>query len=662
MFVFVRLYGTIILCAILCAIADRFVLKKEKDIVKIGSVYFVEFYVFVSVFRALMGNGREQLSFSFYDKSIQGYIKVFILLIGIYFVNYILRHFISAFCEFRMHVVSGFVFLQTLDTVFIGNYSMYATCFMAVVSLGIAVLTLCVKHFSKVLEPVRDSGQGKRMGLLCMATQIIAFSVQHFISGPTELYSYNSSEFIYDYKTLFGIMFFGAIFTATLLIILIYKTVNDRMCEILTLIIAIYNVMGYFQYFMLNGKMSVIDGSEQKWTEVQLAINTVIWISAAIVMVIIYVKKDNGFRILTWISAYIIIVQLVATGYSIITTDVLNNKTEQIVLDKSLELSKDNNVVVFVLDAYDTQEISMVLSDDSGFLNPLSDFTYYVNTSSRFYYTDLSMPYFLTGGNGNPNITKKSEAYAWYADSIFLQTIYDYGYRINVLTERKYVDKFTPYNPINNYAEDNYCVLDMERTLQSFSKCVRYRNMPLILKKLFEYSMYDLSDNIVDSDIYKFGRDDVFNDMVKNYGIKINDCKGTFDLYHLYGAHAPYFLTQDCRTDYNGSDPMSQFKGSLKVVYNYIDCLKQMGLYNATTIIITADHGLNPGQVEALKAAGVSCDEERSNPIFFIKSKDESHEEMRIEDKEISHDQLFDTIMSSIDPEWDNAYYGTIWN
>jgi predicted AlkP superfamily pyrophosphatase or phosphodiesterase len=98
------------------------------------------------------------------------------------------------------------------------------------------------------------------------------------------------------------------------------------------------------------------------------------------------------------------------------------------------------------------------------------------------------------------------------------------------------------------------------------------------------------------------------------------------------------------------------------MVFDYIGELKKAGLYDDATIIITADHGLNPGQIDALHTAGVECDETKSNPIFFIKKKGERHEELLPDSKPVSLDQFFDTIMICIDKDWENKYYGTIWD
>ena len=103
---------------------------------------------------------------------------------------------------------------------------------------------------------------------------------------------------------------------------------------------------------------------------------------------------------------------------------------------------------------------------------------------------------------------------------------------------------------------------------------------------------------------------------------------------------------------------MSQWKGSLKLVYDYIGALKTAGIYDNTTLIIMADHGFNNTQRISVREEGIEFDETRSNPIFFIKKKGMSGTELKTDDRTTSHDRFFDTIYESMDIPL--QYYGTV--
>ena len=69
-----------------------------------------------------------------------------------------------------------------------------------------------------------------------------------------------------------------------------------------------------------------------------------------------------------------------------------------------------------------------------------------------------------------------------------------------------------------------------------------------------------------------------------------NDSTGSFRLIHLNGPHYPYILDADAQLSDN-SDRVTQTRASFRIVSEYIEQMKQLGVYDDATIIITADHG-----------------------------------------------------------------------
>ena len=95
-------------------------------------------------------------------------------------------------------------------------------------------------------------------------------------------------------------------------------------------------------------------------------------------------------------------------------------------------------------------------------------------------------------------------------------------------------------------------------------------------------------------------------------------------------------------------------------MYDYIDALKAVGIYDDTTLIIMADHGFNNTQINSVKAAGLAVDEDRTNPIFIIKRSGERNDKMRVVDLPTSHDAFFDTIRESMGLSV--GYNGAVWD
>ena len=175
------------------------------------------------------------------------------------------------------------------------------------------------------------------------------------------------------------------------------------------------------------------------------------------------------------------------------------------------------------------------------------------------------------------------------------------------------------------------------------TNCVRYRCAPYALKSRYYYENYYLTNIISDTNVYLFGTDaDFYNDLMTEGLAVEEDVHGMMHIYHLYGAHSPYYLTEDAALDYN-SNPIAQWKGCLRIVYDYLEELKDKGLYDSASVIIMADHGLNRSQREAMDERNIEVSAD-SNPIFFVKRAGESHDKLVIDDREISHDDFFEIV------------------
>ena len=102
--------------------------------------------------------------------------------------------------------------------------------------------------------------------------------------------------------------------------------------------------------------------------------------------------------------------------------------------------------------------------------------------------------------------------------------------------------------------------------------------------------MEDLTSEDVNVDVYTLN-DDEFHEELDNSGLTIKYDKA-YRVYHLMGPHAPYTLnSKGYSSDGGETDEITQTIGSLRIVEQYIRDMKEAGVYENSTIIITADHG-----------------------------------------------------------------------
>lgn len=153
-------------------------------------------------------------------------------------------------------------------------------------------------------------------------------------------------------------------------------------------------------------------------------------------------------------------------------------------------------------------------------------------------------------------------------------------------------------------------------------------------------------------EIWSIDNDILFYNRIVEQGISVNeDYSSAFRFYHMRGPHAPFYLSDDMRYEPTGrrATRNSQGRGSMKIVYEYMRQLKELGLYDDATIIITADHG----QGYILDSDKTSGQPDRtSRPIFFVKEPNQANDTMKISNAPVSQAELIPTIMKAFGIDW----------
>ena len=151
---------------------------------------------------------------------------------------------------------------------------------------------------------------------------------------------------------------------------------------------------------------------------------------------------------------------------------------------------------------------------------------------------------------------------------------------------------------------------------------------PYVLKQQFytnvsEYSLIveDLGEGILqtNSDFYA---------KLKEQGLKADKSSNYFIVQHLIGTH-------EFNTDENGNyrektSVEETARGCMTIMEAYLSQLKELGVYDDATIIITADHG--------------GCDKEDLQVIYFVKTPGETHEVSPVTNAPVSHCDLLPTV------------------
>lgn len=408
-----------------------------------------------------------------------------------------------------------------------------------------------------------------------------------------------------------------------------------------------------------NGQMKVLIGGTVSWNNKTIILNFLAWVLIAVSIFLVKIlAKKNWEKIFCFISCSLIIMQMTALISLLLTTDVLKEeKNGYLSTDGMFELSSNNNVVVFILDYFDGRTMNTILEQNPNALSPLDGFTYFPNATSVHSRTYPSITYLLTGNICYFDLMPDKYVNSSFENSTFLPTLFDNEIDTGLYTFDYYIGNSAKAK-IRNFVPASLS-LKFVPTIKYLAKMILYRDMPYLCKTRFAYEVTDINNNVTsdvrknkgieealskDSTIaYRNFDDEWFNDMIEQSSWKITDSKGAFRFYHL----------GSCHLDLNNQETKGM--RSLEIVYNYIQHLKELGLYDSSTIIITADHGSSGGGLTLDFPQGTAV------PLLIVKPAGSFGEVLKVSSAPVSHTEFMPTVLDGFSFEYTN-YGNTVFD
>ena len=617
--------------------------------------YWLFFYGILSFVKLMLGDKTISLYESFGDILPQTYshygVPLVIISIALPFIFQIIlvKSSVTEFAAFfDSCMFAGIIIIYTLFGT-VSNFQ-YVGCIL------ISIIFSLVKCFfyKKQVSYCNSINDAKRR-IKSVLPVMLFWAVTVLIYLPNELFLNNVGEFQFTYGSYLCILLLGSLIFIVIGTLGSIYFLTQKQCDLVSTLIFAWTFGGYIQGNFLNGTLAVLDGTKQVWSSKSIMINSIIWIFivGGVLFLALYKKKS---KICTYLSMYICLMQLVSLVVLVATTDMNKENEYALTTESMLKLDNENNVIVFVLDWFDEQIMEKVIKDDSLFLQPLNDFTWYQNASSCYAFTNMSLPYLLTGTKWEYDMLEEDYCKYAYKNSNFLPDIKEYGYDIGIYTDSVVVDSSVK-DIVTNYKNVQERKCDFGDTIFMMSKCSKYKMAPFAMKSCYWYASSDINGLIVNDDIYKTHEDWSFYNLLMSDKISVHntDDKGVFRFYHLYGVHLPYIMDENVSYS-EDSTMLSQARGCLRIIYEYIEQMKANGVYDDATIIITADHGQNTYLQNREEAAEAGFDV-TSNPILFVKRSGETGKtDMNISMAPVSHEEFAATIMNAVG--MNSANYG----
>lgn len=484
---------------------------------------------------------------------------------------------------------------------------------LSIVGLYVRISEFFIRLFSKKkgnsvttsrthlrMSPPAGDKQSFRSRLLSSVCVSVAFAFTFIVFGIYELYMLNVDYFNFPLKLLLPpLLLFGALVA----VILCGFLILFRGALFSTLISFIFGIVlaGYVQGNFLNRDLGTLTGDPIDWSAKTGAffVNTLVWIA---LLAIPFLLKAAGKKIHTVtiraVSTLLVIVQLVSMIALQFSPTSTPQRSNRYLSTKAInEVAQEDNIIVIVLDRLDNRYIDRVRNDDPRFFDRLDGFTQFTNNISLYSQTFPSVANMFTGELHMFERPMNDYLKDAWSTSTFLPGLRKQQYDIYLYMEPGYTyrDVADLEHVADNIIENEIRIHSKEALVQ-FGRLSAFRYAPLLAKPFF-WTSTDQFSRLISTDSTEgyppyFADDIQFYRQLKSEKLHVSEHGKRLTYIHMQGPHMPYVMNEKAEPAEPGtSSAMVQTKGSFHIVFEYLDQLKQLGLYESSTIIITGDHG-----------------------------------------------------------------------
>ena len=466
--------------------------------------------------------------------------------------------------------------------------------------------------------------------------------------APLQLHFSNISEFRFDIFAILPtlcLMFAVGFVTSIIVYGVLYKC-SKKLFNAAIVFSVIVLIGTYIQGNFMVKNLQVLDGSELIWRGhmVDHLQSLILWTGLSVLFAVLYRRyPGKRFMRITSIVSGILIVALVVTNISSGLTNGGFRRKELPVVTTAGQypMSSNENFVVFVVDAADGAAFrTLIETTDPEYRILLEDFTFFPNTVGAYTYTEQAIPQILTG--------------RWYEFQepfeVFVEKSLDKSPLLEELSSKNYLigvyEEGLLYNSGNTHGFEN--VIEGRYRLDNFAEYARssfclmwYMYAPFIMKKYFvNPGLYTTIRNQARADGDAFlGDNGEFYKRLRASEISVTDDR-CFRFIHIDGAHVPFIWDREVnRIPMKDGSYLQNYQASMTIVKQYLQKLRDAGVYDNSAIIIMADHGYD------LEGHG---NKGRENPLFLVKGRGESHE-FRISEQPVSYEDLMEIYIRLLD-------------
>lgn len=472
----------------------------------------------------------------------------------------------------------------------------------------------------------------------------IAFMLCVF--APLDAFLTNGDEFWFSLSQLLPMLLIIFLGTTTVFSFVMYLVLRSKAAPYIYGFFVYVYLFFYIQGNYIPRNYGVLNGEEINWSDYgAYGIMSLLLAAVCIILWILSISKtrERIYNIGRYLCIFIILIQIVTIGVvwtqNRITGDGHASEKRVVTNKDMLNLSADNNVLVFLLDTFDAQDmLNLLQGEDAEEYMELfgGGFTFYPDTLGTYPTTKAAVPQILTGVcyyNDKPYAEYIRDA---YREGPVMEALRANDYAVGLYTEDRLLNEDTDL--YGNVDVGTYYVKDYPAFAAKIYQLVAFNYMPHPLKRFFGLDtgeFEELKETSLEGGAYSY-------DVQTNYawllekGISVTGTGNCFRFYHTAGVHPHYTFGKDLITEEGRTyDVYDEAEGNCTYLKTFFEQLKKEGLYENSTIIVMADHGHY---------------DYSQNPLFMLKNAGET-EGFVISDEKMSFAYLSDILVSLLDGE-----------
>ncbi|MCL2053269.1 MAG: hypothetical protein FWG90_02355 [Oscillospiraceae bacterium] len=429
------------------------------------------------------------------------------------------------------------------------------------------------------------------------------FVLSLFLLMPLDLYLHNVNDFGIAVGDFILPMLIISLCLFAFLLLFLPLLFRGSALDVITLLLLGFVVASYFQTLFLNRRTVSLINLEDTYLDMYAYFNFLIWLILLVMPLAVWkgftdspkykdIKWEKG----VFIAAVIIIgMQLAGVAAGFFKYDARTvNSPYYLSYNSALELSSKDNIIVFLMDGFDSSIMNDALEANPILYEQLDGFTFYENNTSVYIDTIKSVVHMLTGTNYIKDEYRED----------FLNRAWESHGLVDILRENHYNAVMLPdkLNTFDFYGQmlgraDNLEMLSKSESRIKYHevakqavKFIFYRVFPYYLKEVVMETIitpdfsakffHHESDDILYFVVGK-NSDMLLYSHLKKSGLRTQGDSNTFVFIHLnYITYSP---------DYFGAD-VGDGTGSFVILDEYFTQLKEAGIYDTSAIILVADH------------------------------------------------------------------------